>query len=128
VRYRRGGINIIGILMAMAVVAVFGGLVLFGPPQWDYILMKEITKNAAYEWKKTGSVESAKDRMIREMEKKHISMDIGDNDCKFWGGTDELTIDCEWLSIVKIPLSAKEVPREFKLKVYLKKNGEIEQW
>ena len=114
-------------LLAMIALGCYGGY-LFGPPHWDYMNMKELSRTAALEWKVSGQLSSAQLKLLSGMKKKHISTEIEDNDCKFREMRSTLTIICEWSIYVDIPFQKDPVERAYRIDTKVHSNGDVEQW
>ena len=81
--------NLLTILLLGAVVAFVGGVVLFGPYYWDYLVMREITQAAVLEWYNAESQEAGKKRLQRELVKNDIPSYIDETHCIFDTDVDE---------------------------------------
>ena len=127
-RGRRGNSNFSGTTLVAIVLIVGAVAYLYLPMYWDYLSMRSIAKESAVEWRRSGNLKWAKDMMVRDMERKSVSTDVGDNDCKFNATKKTLEIGCSWTGTAEVPLIDKTLTRDFSLTVSVDADGEIELW
>ena len=119
----RGFVNPISLVGVVAALSVLIGLIFWGPGYWEYVLMKEILENVGYEWQDTYTKDAAYNKLLAGMKDKHLSYNIGDDDCVFYANTDYLRVECEWDVVIEFPVVEHEEMQHFELTLYVEKEG-----
>ena len=129
-RSNRGNSSFSGTTLLAIVVIVGAFVYLYLPMYWDYWNMRSIVKESAVEWRRAGkrNLKQAKEMMVRDMERKEVSTDVGDHDCQYSGGGKTLSIRCSWTGTSVVPLIDKTLTRDFTVDVSVDSDGEIELW
>ena len=129
-RSNRGNSSFSGTTLLAIVVVVGAVAYLYLPMYWDYWNMRSIVKESAVEWRRAGkrNLKQAKEMMVRDMERKGVSTDVGDHDCQYSGGKDTLSIRCSWTGTTVVPLIEKTLTQDFTIDVSVGNDGEIELW
>ena len=115
----------------LMLVLMFGCYVvfLFWPKHWESLKMKKLMKDAALTYQVTGSLDASKQKLLHGMKTEHISYDVGNQDCLFHKGGNQLSIECEWVAEIKVHLPGKELDfsREYYRYISVNQNGIIEE-
>lgn len=121
---RAGRINLIGIVLAVAL--IFGGVwaYTFLPYKFDHLQMNECVKGAARSWHQM-SVVDAKRRLSDEMYNRDVPDYIQEDMCEFKEEVATKTVRCEWNVIVVWPIVGKEKPLHYVSEATLYSDGRV---
>ena len=125
-RAQRGkvaGILIFGILFCLGY-----SVILFGPPQWSYRMMKKIAKDSALTYRTSGSLQSAKQKYLLGLDKEDIPTYVAESACMFQEGSSKFTIDCEWVAPITIPILEMDVSKLYKFRMHIDRDGVVEEY
>ena len=118
--------------MSKAVIAVMILLgyaaTLFGPPQWYYLQMKSIVREAGMTYKTSGSLQSAQSTLLHRMKKEGIPYYIGDRDCRLRDTKQELTIECSWIAPIEIEWASLDFSKQYNYNLSIDKAGAVEEY
>ncbi|MEC7983775.1 MAG: hypothetical protein VX278_01345 [Myxococcota bacterium] len=129
-RSNRGNSSFSGTTL-LAIVLIIGAIAyLYLPMYWDYWSMRSIVRESAVEWRRNSNVNArqAKEMMVRDMERKNISTDVGDNDCRYRESRKTLSVSCSWTGTSNVPLIDHTLTQDFTVDLTVDANGEIESW
>lgn len=122
---RRGRINIIGIVLAIA--AAVGGVWLyrFGPYYWDHRVMDEVVRASARGWKDYG-VGKARRQLNQELYNRDVPTYISEDLCSFREEPGKKVVLCEWTVQESWPLIDRVETMHFVSKATLYPSGRVE--
>ena len=103
-------------------------LYLFGPPQWYFLQMKSLVREAAMTYKTSGSVQASRSTLLRRMTDARIPFYIADRDCQFRDLRQELRIECSWVAPILIEWASLDFSKPYEYKLSVDKSGVVEEY
>jgi hypothetical protein len=125
-RRRRGKIGGIGILAVLGCLGYAASL--FAPPYWDFRMVKKICKDAALTYRTTGSLLSAQQKYKSGLKKENIPYYIKDRDCHFRETKSFLTIQCDWVAPIEVPILDIDLSKNYSFRMSIDRDGVIDEF
>ena len=125
-RAQRGRIGGLAMLTIIFVIGYSGYL--FGPPYWDYKMMRKICRDAVLTYHTSGTVGAAQSRYKIGLEKERIPMYIEERDCHFRESGSDFTVECEWVAPIVIPILDIDMSKAYRFRTAISKDGNIREF
>ena len=91
---------------------------LWGVPYWDFRKMKKVCKDAALTYKTSGSLQSAQQIYESGLTKENIPYYIKDRDCHFRETKSFMTIQCDWVAPIEIPVLNLDMSKNYSFRMH----------
>lgn len=125
-RRQRGKIGNLAMIAVIFCIGYAGYL--FGPPHWDYKMMRKICRDAVLTYRVSGSLKSAQQKYDKGLVDENIPYYIKGRDCHLRETKSDFNIECDWVAPITIPVLDIDMSKVYHFRTSIDRNGVVEEF